>query len=80
MDNQSDGTTDTYTLRLKKTVQFYAEDSSGGYTGIDGNTYRLMGGDDGTLAKTVSSSTFTVDVSNEEATAGSSGSGSSSAS
>jgi len=80
MDNEEDDSTKSYTLKFTKKVQFYALDSNGSYTGIDGNTYRLMGGDDGTLAETVAEGTFTVDVTNEAATASSSGSGSSSAS
>lgn len=80
MDNAEDDSTKKYKLKLTKKVQFYALDSSGSYTGINGNTYRLMGGDDGTLSETVSEGTFTVDVTNEAATADSSGSGSSSAS
>lgn len=80
MDNDEDDSTKSYILEFTKTVQFYAQDSNGSYTGTDGNTYRLMGNDDGTLSKTVSEGTFGVDVTNEPATADSTGDGSSSAS
>lgn len=80
MDNTVDDSTKTFTLKFRKKVQFYARDPNGSYVGTEGNRYRLMGGDDGTLADTVSEGTFTVDVTNEAATASSSGSGSSSAS
>lgn len=81
MDNTEDDSTKTCTLKLTKKVQFYAQDPNGSYTGYqNNNTYRLMGGDDGTLSETVAEGTFAVDVTNEAATAGSSGSGSSDAS
>lgn len=80
LDNDTDGTKKTVQLRYVKQVSFYTEDAGGAYTSDDGSTtLALMGGDDGTLRRTVSKGDFKVTVGNEGATAGSSGTGSSSA-
>lgn len=81
LDNPSDGTDKSTTLRYVKQVYFYTEDSSGSYTADDGSTtLSQMGSDDGTMAKTESQGDFTVTSTNEGATVSSGGSGSSSAS
>lgn len=81
LDNETDDSTVTYTVILKKTVQFYTRDDNGSYTtAIDGVTVALMGSDDGTFSETKTNGTFYLDVTNEDATTHSTGSGSSNAS
>lgn len=81
LDNDTDDSDKTTTLRYVKEVSFYTSDSSGSYTSTDGSTtLRLMGGDDGTMQKVQAQNDFVVTVTNESATADSGGSGSSSAS
>lgn len=75
LDNPTDGSTVTYTVEYRKTVQFYTADSAGEYTTDDGTTVRLLGDDDGTIAASDSSGTFTLDVTNEPATKTGSGDG-----
>jgi hypothetical protein len=81
LDNDTDNSYKKTTLRYVKEVYFYTSDANGSYTSADGSTtLGLMGGDDGTMDKVRSEDEFTVKVTNEKATASSSGSGSSSAS
>lgn len=79
IDNDTDNSDKQARLRYVKEVRFYTSDSSGSYTSDDGSTtLSLMGGDDGTLQKARAENEFIITVTNEEATATSSGSGSSS--
>lgn len=80
IDNETDDSTAKYTIELKKIVQFYTRDSSGGYQTDNGKSVALMGGDDGTVSKTEASGQFTLSVTNDPSTQSSSGTGSSNAS